>query len=170
MAARRTRSGEMPDAFAIASSMIPSRAPCRSSPTMRRFRKSASSRVARENKSSKSSRLRRSDPGPDTLVNSSSLRSTSRIVRLGVSASVPAAALMPAYPTPSLPCRVNPERKDTAISASSGASSRRSEAISSVFSSRFVVSRTRPEVATRLASNMKPVIEGLNRFCQEVHR
>ena len=32
-----------------------------------------------------------------------------------------------------------------------------------------MVSRTRREVSTRLASNMKPVIEGFNRFCQDAH-
>ena len=109
MTARRTSAPGTPAAFATASVITPSSAPCRSSPESSRTRNSCSGAVAAAN-SSATSRLRSAvEPLPATApirVNAASTAST-------VSDAVPAGggtARSAAHPTPICRCGSSPDR------------------------------------------------------------
>jgi hypothetical protein len=75
--ARRTSLAGTPEALAIASAISPSCAPCRSSPTSKRRKKSCSWPVARPSSARKLSSFRRAEPAPDSVAIRDSVASTS---------------------------------------------------------------------------------------------
>ncbi len=89
MAARRTSAAGTPLAEASASSITPSRAPWRSSPTIRRTRKFCSSAVALPNSASSNSARWLADPLPLVIFSCSNTESTSRKVSVGEAAASP---------------------------------------------------------------------------------
>ena len=111
----------MPAAFATASTITPSRAPCRSSPTSRPPRNRCSGSVAVANRRASSSRRAACEPRPAMAcrrVNASSTSSTSSV---GGASAGGGSSRRDAHPTPIVPCGSSPERYATAIGTSSGA-------------------------------------------------
>src|SRR5467141_1965760 len=86
MIARRISASEIPVAPAIASSMTPANAPCRSSPKRSRRRKSASPGVAPARSAPRIFRRSAAEPAPDEEASRSKAASTSSSVRLGADA------------------------------------------------------------------------------------
>src|SRR5438132_8950294 len=149
IAARRKRAAAIPDARATASSSTPSSAPCRSSPKIRRIRKSCSSRVARTNRSRRIWLRAAAEPGPPAAPTRSNAASTWARSKDGEAAgSPPRAAATADAPTPRRPCRGDPLRNPIATSISSGSSRVRSDARRSIFSRRPLVSATDRETST----------------------
>src|SRR5690606_31229908 len=156
--ARRTSRSGSPEAFAMASTITPSSAPCRSSPSSRRARKSCSTVVARP-KSSVSSLLRsRLDPLPDIVAICSNAESTSRTARVETSlAPAPRACRTIDGPSPMRPWRKAPMRYSTPVSTSSGANWRRQPWSKSIFLSRLRVAATASEVSASILKSMSRV-------------
>ena len=92
IAARRTSAAGTLAAAAMASSITPSRAPWRSSPTRRRTRKSCSAAVARANRAWSNPLRAAAEPLPAVVATAASAASTSRRDSDGALAGAPRSA------------------------------------------------------------------------------
>src|SRR6266513_1395413 len=149
IAARRKSAAGSSAALATASTMIPSSAPCRSSPVKSRNRKFCSSGVARKKRAPSSLFFVAAEPLPEVFATRSSVASISLISIVGVCAACPLAAWSVAQPTPTLAWRIVPDRYAIAISISSCCARFKRSASWRTFARRPDVEATWCDVLTR---------------------
>ena len=141
IAARRTAAAGTPAAFATASAITPSSAPCRSSPRNSPTSRRRSGSVARERRPSSSLRRAACEPGPAIDCRRDTAASTSSSSSVGDSAGG-GRSRSAAHPTPTVPCGSAPDRYATAIATSSALASARQSASRATFPRRAGVAAT----------------------------
>ena len=159
IAARRTSASGTFAARDTASTITPSRAPCRISPISRPRRKSCSAAEARAKRSWRAVRRAAWEPAP----------AVAPILRSAVSTSMSSSAagadpgggrsFSEAHPTPIDPCGRTPDRYATAIGTSSGRSAASREERRSTFVRRDEVAATSADAAT---TSVKSITLGLS--------
>ena len=153
--ARRTSAAGNPAALATASTITPSSAPWRSSPTSSRTRKSCSPSVARPNTFLSSRNRSPAAPFPRIASSRWNAASTSASVSVASAAAGSARASRSwANPIPIRPCRGTPVNNPTATRASCAPACRRASARCPILTSRPPASATRPEASAILLSRM----------------
>ncbi|CAB4931671.1 unannotated protein [freshwater metagenome] len=150
MNARRTDACGRAVAAATASTMMPSSAPCLSSPVTNLMTNARSSAVVRENKSSSRAERRAAEPAPDVAATSDNFSSTSATVSVDTDADGTSRSASVRQPTPIRPCGNSPDNHDTAGAISPACASDSTAPSSSILTLRERVAATAREVSTIL--------------------